>query len=199
MYLARNAPPERDIADALFGEYGIRSVPVLPTVARRRQEYAPGSTEVILAAVEHVQLVDEDRLTWDQVLQFRSDIESRRAYRRFVHWLDQEMVSRSAEYIGDEIAVRMERSERALQKHGIQTVVGVLEALLDPKFALSAAAIGTGLAALGVSVAGAAATSALFVGKAACSAARLLIDRRTAAESFDEIAYVYQLSRHRAG
>jgi hypothetical protein len=53
-----------------------------------QSEYQSGETETILATLNNLNIVDEHALKWEQVLEFRNDQESRRRYRRFVHWLD---------------------------------------------------------------------------------------------------------------
>jgi hypothetical protein len=46
----------------------------------------------VMVTLENLQIVDEKGLSWDQVVSFREDTEARKKYRRFLHWLDKEMV-----------------------------------------------------------------------------------------------------------
>ncbi|MCX5643754.1 MAG: hypothetical protein NTZ17_03575 [Phycisphaerae bacterium] len=91
-----------------------------------------------MSALMDLQVVDEESLTWDQVVTFRADNEARKKYRRFLHWLDGTMLGKSQAFIEDEISQRLEDYEHALKKHGIRTVIGTIEEALDGKYILGA-------------------------------------------------------------
>ncbi|MEA2465378.1 MAG: hypothetical protein QOJ98_3125 [Acidobacteriota bacterium] len=113
-----------------------------------------------------------------------------------VHWLDNEMRGRTAAFIADELAIRLEDYEWSLRKHGIATVTGTLEHLLDAKFLGAGSAV---VAALGLTAGGA---TAAFVGGTFIAgkmiveithAAVELIDKRR--QAVGPIAFVHELRK----
>lgn len=80
-----------------------------------------------------LEVVDEEALSWEQVLEFRSDAAAKADYRRLVHWLDRDMVGRTYQYVIDEIGVRLEKYRAAIRKHGLQSRIGVLASVLEAK------------------------------------------------------------------
>lgn len=185
----------RAIAAGLTRSHGVQAIPLYPTADERNREYRAGDTEVVVTVLRNLQVVDETTLTWEQVAEFRADPDARRRYRRFVHWLDRELVGKPASYVADEIVNRLEDYDAAVTKHGIQTVVGSIEQILDPKFLAGAAAVsgatllsGSILAALGAAGSLVAARIGLTVARS-----RLDIDRATADKR--EIAFVHEIAK----
>jgi hypothetical protein len=121
------------------------NVPALYPRSRDQLPYSEGRDEVILCTMRDLEVVDEKALTWDQVVEFRRDKESRKKYRRLVHWLDKEMVGKTPNFIRDEIAEKLDAYSQALEKHGIKTVTGALSTLLKADKLLFAAAAGIAL------------------------------------------------------
>lgn len=105
-------------------------VPVYSSLAARDREYKAGEQEGLVATVVGLRVVDENRLTWEQVLEFRKDTENRKKYRRFRHWLDKDMPGKSQAFIEDAVRIKLEDHESAIKKHGLQTVAGSVEDLL---------------------------------------------------------------------
>lgn len=194
---ARLAPVERAIADNLTSTFGLPAIPVYQTQGTRDEQYRPGRTDLIVASVSELELVDEAQLTWEQVLEFRRDRETRAKYRRFVHWLDSELVGRSQSFITDEVAARMRDYEWSLRKHGIKTALGSLSALLDPAFLA-----GTSLAVTSAAIAGngqIAAITGLCVtcGRALVTIGSSLVDLADERRKASEIAFVYEIAAAR--
>lgn len=109
-------------------------VTVYDSEAKRDCEYRQGDREAVVATLSGLAIVDEDLLSWEQVLEFRADEENRLKYKRFLHWLDKDMVGKSQAFIEDEISIRLEGYENALKKHGIKTILGTVEEALDGKY-----------------------------------------------------------------
>lgn len=185
---------ERDVAEHYLRNVGASVAPLYPTTQARDLEYRPGNTPAIVTVIDNLAVASEAALTWAQVLEFRSDSDTRAAYRRFVHWLDRDMTGRSPQFIVDEIAERMERYHWALHKHGIQTVIGVLSRTLDAQQLLGGAAAALTVQALAQQpVLSALSGLGIIVGKAALSAAATMVDRRDLRHTERDIAFVHEL------
>ncbi len=153
----------RAIAESFARTHGSAMVPVFGSAQERDRVYTHGDRTAVLSALMDLQLADEESLPWDQVLTFRADNESRRKYRRLLHWLDGSMLGKSQPFIEDEISQRLEDYERALKKHGIKTVIGTIEEALDGKYILGAGAF----ALVGHPILAVLATGLLVAGKIA--------------------------------
>lgn len=155
--------------------------------------YGPELAAVI--AISTVGLVDEKSLSWNQVREFRNDEETRNKYRRFVRWTSNELKNKTPAEVTDSIAAKLDDYEFALRKHGIETRLGTLSSLLDPKFlGISTAAA---LAAGSASVAwGALAGAGLVIGKTLVSFATAKIAADTELRKIGgEIAYVHEVKK----
>jgi len=137
--------------------------------------------------------VDESALTWEQVEQFRQDVDARKHYRRLVHWLDAEMAGKTTSFIADEISIRLDNYEAALRKHGMQTALGSLAALLDPGF-LAASSLAVGAAAVsGGGMLAAISAGGLALARGALAVVSKCIDLRDEVRKTSEIAFVHEL------
>ena len=102
--------------------------------------FQEGDKEIIVATMDNLQIVDEEKLTWEQVIELRNDKQSQAKYKRFIHWLDKEMVDKSQSFIQDDIAIKLEDYEKALKKHGIKTIIGTLKEIINSKIFLAGTA-----------------------------------------------------------
>lgn len=188
---------ERTIANDLRQATGADAVPLYNSASSRDAQYRPGDAAAIVAVVDHLAIVDEEHLTWEQVSEFRRDKEARSAYRAFIHWLDVEMVGKPTGYIADDIAGRLEHYQWALRKHGLQTVLGTLALTMNPKQLLGASSVGVALEMIARQPFWSLfAAGGLVVGQAAISLATILLDRRDLELSHREVAYVAEVTRH---
>lgn len=184
------------IANILAAERGVVGVPIFSSHVSRDREYQPGDTGALTALIRDLQVIDEDQLSIPQVLEFRQDKVSLQNLRRFRHWLDSELIGKPLTFVQDEIAVRLERYESALKKHGVVTVTGIISDLLDEKFVLG---LSGAVASIGVTAdpfwAGIAGT-ALTVGRATLSVSRRLVDLkdRTSIQGA-EVAFVHEAAK----
>lgn len=182
----------RDIARAFSTKYRIPVATVYGS--RRNQEvaYSGGDKQVIIACLENLQIVDEGRLTWEKVLEFRKDKETQQKYKRFLHWLDKEMVGKSQTFIEDDIAQKLEDYEWALKKHSIKTVLGTIEEALDGKYLIGAG----GLALAGHPVLGILAAGVLIGGKVAAKLVQTKLDFDDVERGPNsEISWVYEAKK----
>lgn len=201
---AQRADPfgARLLSETLTTEWGMSVTPIYVSTEERRREFSDGENDALVTAIHDIAVPDENALSWEQIIQFREDAESRSAYRRLVHWAESELVGKSRSYVTDAIAVRLENYEDALRKHGIATVIGAVESLVDPAFIAAAGGISGWLALSGHLSAAAVTGTLLAASKASCSIARGLLDMRNAARGeHGEVAYVYKIreAAQRAG
>lgn len=191
---------QRRISESVSDVLGRRVPPIYSTPGAFHGEYHPGAADAIVATLVDLDIVDEAQLSWEQILQFRGDTEARRKYMSLVHWLDREMAGKSAEFIRDEVAVRLSQYEWALRKHGIKTVLGALSAMLDSRAFLGGVLSGFILAWHGQPAAGLLTGLGVAGARCAIELAKSAVDledihRGQAAE----IAYVYDVRRTMGG
>lgn len=169
-------------------------VPLYASEAARDAEYTAGDRAVIVTALRQLEVVDENELSWEQVQEFRRDRSSRTDYRRLVHWLDAEMAGRSAQYVIDEIGVRLDKYKRALEKHGLKRRLGALTAILDPKALASAGAAAGGALLAEHPLAAAVAAGGVLLGKVLVSVGQSELDLHDVRAEHADIAFVAQVS-----
>ena len=102
-----------------------------------RGTYAIGSTPMVIAALESLEWIDEEHLTWEQVAEVRNDSQSVLALKRMLHWLDSQMAGKPIWFVADEIQLRIAEYENATSKHGIKLVRGAFGTFLDVKLLYS--------------------------------------------------------------
>lgn len=188
--------PERVLVEAIRSRHDWDVTPVFDSAAARDQEYSPGNYAVIAAALQELDVVHEDRLTWEQVGEFRADLDCRAAYRRLMHWLDNTMVGKSPIFIRDEIAQRLEDYRWSLRKHGIETVLGSISSLIDPAFLSASTIVVAATELVGNATWAALSGAALGLGRLAlsvCSQTIGYVDKKRS--SSREIAFVHELER----
>jgi len=192
--LALRGPMERAMADCLRSTKSVNAIPVYRSENSRDQQYAPGATEVLVAALNSVPLAVEKALSWEQVRELRADKNARRKLRRMLHWLDCEMLGKTPEHIACEIDQRVEAYEWALRKHGINTMIGSLSSMLDVKSLVTAAAAFVTVASAGKNVLASIAAASILVTKGALTAATRLVEREDAKRGLGaEIAFVHEV------
>ena len=187
---------ERDLSQDYQARTGAAVAPLYGSTERREAQYQPGESPVIISVIENLDVVAEDCLTWEQVREFRRDKSARLAYRRFVHWLDKEMIDKSVEFIVDETSGRLEKYEWAMRKHGLQTVLGAIERTLDAKTLFGASAAAFTVQSLSEHALVSLLTGGgLLVGKAALSAAVKLIELTDIRRANDDVAFVHKAKK----
>lgn len=182
----------REVARSFSTEHGIPMVPIYNLSADRNSEYREGERQVIVATLSNLQIVDETNLTWVQVLEFRKDEEIRNKYKRFLHWLDKEMVGKNQAFFEDEIAIKLENYEDALKKHGIKTALGTIEEALDGKYLIG----GSVIILAGHPVLGVLVTGVLIGAKVAVKLSQVKLDFENVERGPNsEISWVYEAKK----
>jgi len=195
-----SGPPPllRELQSELTSTFRLAPTLLYSDAAACNSDYKQGSSEVIAAAISNIALVDENQLTWEQVLEFRKDAPARAKYRRLSRWVDAELVSKPPAQVLDEIAIRLDDYDWALTKHGIRCAVGSLSCLLDPKFAALLSATTVASIFTSGSPWGALLGISLAVGGSLVSFANSYVDSKDEirANNF-EVAYIHEV-RHQA-
>jgi len=107
--------------------------------------------------------------------------------------MDKDMVGKSQSFVEDEIAIKLENYEHALEKHGIKSVVGAFKDLLYDNLGLLGAA---GLAAAGFPYL----AGGIVVGKVGVKLAEARLDLDDVKRGDNsEIAAVYEIKQLDAG
>lgn len=188
------AAVERDLARGFQDATGATVLPLYSSASRRDAQYHSGDQAALVSIVDHLQIVDEEQLAWAQIVEFRSDEAARAAYRRFIHWLDKDMIGRSVEYITDEVAQRLEGYEWSLRKHGIKTLIGSLSDTINPKSLVGASTAGLAVDLIaGQPIWSLLAAGGLLAGHAALSVVTAFVERRDLEMAHREVAYVQQM------
>jgi hypothetical protein len=91
------------------------------------------------AAIDNLNVADESRLTWRQVLDFREDKDALVKYRNLRLWLRNGLAASSLAEASDKIAQTVDDYAWAVKKHGLETRIGLLSELLDHRTAMIAA------------------------------------------------------------
>ena len=186
----------REVAKSFAGEYGVPMATLFGSTLERDKEYGEGDRDVVVACLSNLDLADEDQLTWEHVLEFRKDKEVCNKYRRFLHWLDSEMVGKSQAFIEDEIAMKLEDYEQALKKHGIKTVLGTIQETLDGKYLLGAAGAAAPFTLAGYPVLAALAGAGLIVGKVVVKLIEMKLDFDDVERGPNsEVSWVYEAKK----
>lgn len=176
-------------------------VPVYRSLRMRDREYKAGDHEVIAATLTDLQVVDEDQLTWEQVLEFRKDTANRRKYIRLRHWLDASMVGKSPAMIEDAARIKLEDYESAIRKHGLRTVLGGIDDFLDSKVLMGAIATSGAATVLPALLeAGSIVSGLLLTAGLAVKIGKRKIDAENIKAGPNcEIAFVHEVKKLRAG
>jgi len=182
----------REIARSFSEKHHIPMTPVYDFASDRASAYHEGKYQVVTSILANLEIIDDGMLTWPQVLDFRQDEEARRKYRRFLHWLDKDMVGKSQNFIVDEIAQRLEGYEWALRKHGIKTVLGNVEEALDGKYILGAG----GIALAGHPILGILTGGLLVAGKVTVKLLQIKLDYDGIERGLNsEISWLYEVKK----
>ncbi len=85
------------------------------------------------ATLSNIPMVIENRLTWEQVIEFRNDTQNRTKYLELKHWLKDGIKATSESHAKEIIELKIENYKNALNKHNIETKHGIMSAIVNPK------------------------------------------------------------------
>jgi hypothetical protein len=126
-------------------------------------------------ALNNVRLVDLTETNWKQILEFRTDQDSRKKLRRLRLLFFAEFVGKPRSFIQDDIQRRLDDYEIAAKKHGFELVNGSLSALLDANSLQAAAVASVAAAIFGGPLAGLAAGAVVEIGRLAITVSERLL------------------------
>ena len=122
---------------ALKEDLGIDIVPIYIDKTRFEKECLQTSSyievlseNVIEMVIKSIPIAVEDHLSWDQVLDFRQDDESKLKMRRFLSWASDEMKGKSKDEVQESIGTALDDYRFALKKHGIETISSGITTIL---------------------------------------------------------------------
>lgn len=164
-----------------------------------KQEYydyfLPSGTSVAYAGVlQHVPVIDESRVPWEQIDQFKSDIEAASKFRDLRLWLKDGLHAETVQHAADVIGQKLDNYTWAIRKHGLQTYSGVISFILKKESLISKAAVAIGGTILGGPLYGALSAGLVLVGEATAFAIERTVSMRDVKRGKDsEIAVLYDL------
>ncbi len=154
----------------------------------------------LVLSLSNLEIVDENSLSWEQVIQFRQDKDAKKKYKRLIHWLDKEMIDKPQSYIEDEIYLKLDDYKTALKKHGVKTVLGTISDVLDGKFLIGTAAVSAPTFLSGYPALSALVTGSIVAGKIVVSGAQRWIEyKHTEPDKYREVAYIYEIEKKLGG
>jgi hypothetical protein len=122
-------------------------------------------TVISLASLD---LIDGERASWEQIKEFRRDVEARDRLRRLRLFAYANYQGKSKDFVADDILTRIADYEAAVKKWGFETAQGALNMLLTSKVfggALAGSLLSTLFGAPTIAVVAAASGGALEIGR----------------------------------
>ena len=144
IYALRTKPDE--LCTKIADETGYRPVLCYPRILEQAEPFQSGDYVFVVACLKNLGVVDEERLEWRQVLEFRQDEHSRVHLSRLMNWLDQDMVGKGQNEIQDRLCELLYTQQSVLKRWGMYAKTVGQALLATPTKRL--AAIGAGGVAL---------------------------------------------------
>lgn len=130
-----------------LNETGRESVPIFSTTLF--SNYGAESIEIsnaIQISINNIPQIDESTLSWEKILEIRSDPDAINKLRRFRLLIYSEFKDKSKQYIEDTLLVKLEDYNNICKKHGLDVFLTSTSNILNSKSLLAA----TSIAAIGV-------------------------------------------------
>jgi len=174
---------------------GILATPAYNSRLRLYTDFSQGEKIAYDAALNNIPVFD-DRIcvSWDQIVEFRNDVESKRKYRDLRVWLHEGLKTDSVAHATDIIAQKIEDYAWALKKHGFQTVLGAISQFFDWKQSAVTLAVSGAVGAMEGPIWGAISSGLLISSQAAVRIAQERIKITDVARSDNrEVAILYDI------
>ena len=110
--------------------YRCKAAVVLSSSEALKRKYRKGEKNALLFKLSSVELIDEAKLTWRQVLSVRKDEQAVRAIDDFLLWSDQALTGKSEAEMQDKLSEKHEEYRTACKKHAVRTALGVAGVIL---------------------------------------------------------------------
>jgi hypothetical protein len=140
-------------------------------------------------------LVDTSKASWEQIIEFRKDIDARNKLRNLRLFFHNTYEGKASSYVVDDLARRIDEYDIARKRMGFEAVTGTISALLDAKSLQAAAATGIAATFIGGPLTGI--SSAVFVelGNMALTFARQRFSMKDFENSHD-LAYLIEVKNN---
>ena len=92
--------------------------------------------------LEGIKIIDNDSLSWKQVMDFKEDIEATSKLRNLRLWAKDGLNATSMSHAQEIIGQKLEDYEWAIKKHGVKTGTGLFKQILDYRTIFSSIATG---------------------------------------------------------
>ncbi len=136
--------------DALMTRYDLEMLPaIVPDEWTKMDDGSmikTGSSDFRLTLL-NVNLIDTTTASWSQIFSFREDIESQTRLQRLQRFFSKNYVGKSRSFIEDDLQTRLDDHAAVVRKHGFDTKMAKLEAVVSSKW-LQGSLTGAGLAAI---------------------------------------------------
>lgn len=145
-------------AHSVKQRFGIDVVPVYfdSTSYDKEVNHTIGNPQsnVVNICVENFPKIAEDKLSWEQVLEFKSDDKASKSIEKFHRWIRLELVNKDKGQIEDYILKSLDDFKFSLKKHGIEATTGAISTIITaiPSF-LETLGVGNSLVPLSISLA----------------------------------------------
>lgn len=136
-----------------------------------------------------LKLIDVNKMSWRQLMEFREDKEAAKALRNLRLFMQEKFDGKSSSFVFDSLNTAIEKHDEAVKRWGFETKTAVLESIFSSK-SFSALTAGTITIALGVPIIPVAALAAAFeIGSVSM---KIVNKRRGLAEfrRFDPVTYL---------
>src|SRR5437764_9524253 len=106
----------------MYAARGIRLTPVYLTPSEYEEVTTQQSTGLEIS-LDHIPVVLDSELTWEQVFELRRDKEATQKLNRLRRWFTNDLGKKSAEEINATLEDKLDDYQYALKKHGIRTIL----------------------------------------------------------------------------
>lgn len=153
-----NRPEGQEALRRQMSNAQIEGAPVLLSGTDTTSRAVATSGSEVTAVLAGLPIVDVSKASWEQILELRSDAESRRKLRVLRLHLADQFIGKTTEQIAAGLELGIAECERTAKKHGFDLVVGSLQASCDAKDTISAVGL---WALVGATLGGSAAAAAV--------------------------------------
>jgi hypothetical protein len=179
-----------------YAEFGIEVVPLFPDEQAFAASYGSGTAVAYQAALLNLPVVTEDAVPWDQVLAFREDPEALRKYRDLRLWIRSGITVDSLSEAVDIIAQKVDDYAWAIRKHGLETTLGAISAVLNWRPAAGAIVAASAAGAAGGPLWAALSGGLVITSEITAYVAKRMLDVQSVARgSHREVAILYDARR----
>lgn len=123
---------EKVLRDRLVNA-GLERSPVLLSALPLASQQLAGTGTEVTAVLAGLPIVDVSKVSWEQIMDFRQDAESRRKLRILRLHLANEFIGKTHEQIAAGLELGIEECRQTAKKHGFDLRVSSLQAICDAK------------------------------------------------------------------